>query len=95
MRGGYNPSPSGGKRRDVAQQRVADGEVAYAPHRPCALRATGRFPPQAGEDQALATAVVFDPNRSIRWSPTRMALATVVRVGFTAAEVTKNEVSTT
>ncbi len=35
------------------------------------------------------------PNRSIRWSPTRMALATTVRVGFTAATDGKKLVSTT
>jgi hypothetical protein len=44
---------------------------------------------------AGALASAFAPNRSIRWSPTRRALATVVRVGFTAAEVTKKEVSVT
>lgn len=34
------------------------------------------------------------PSRSLRWSATRMALATVVSVGFTADELTNTLVST-
>src|SRR4051794_14689156 len=49
--------------------------------------------PCAGDYSAAVTTLA--QSRSFRWSATRIAFATVVRVGFTAAELTKKLVSTT
>ena len=49
---------------------------------------------EVGEAKELFVGGAAASRRSIRWSPTRMALATAVRVGFTALAETKKLVST-
>ncbi len=51
--------------------------------------------PPAEDEDARALAHVVPPSRSSRWSPTRSALAMMVRVGFTAPIETKKLAFTT